>query len=64
MSFAPKEGAPGYIRVVARGCGGKRAYWGEFDCWHDYPWTCDDCPWLHENHKSRYDDGTQPLLTE
>ncbi|WP_175969645.1 hypothetical protein [Burkholderia sp. BCC0322] len=51
MSYEPKQGTPGYARVVARGCGGSRDYWGEFDCDHAHPWTCDDCPWRIENEK-------------
>lgn len=44
----PEVGARGYIRVVERGCGGTRDYWGDFDCSHGYGWTCDNCPWLNE----------------
>lgn len=44
--------APGYIRIVKRGCGGFRNdYTGEYDCSHDYPWTCDDCPVVTERYE-------------
>lgn len=44
----PKKGTKGYDRVVNRGCGGYRDYWGEYDCDHGYGWGCDYCPWLLE----------------
>lgn len=44
----PKKGSKGYDRVVNRGCGGYRDYWGEYDCDHGYGWGCDHCPWLLE----------------
>lgn len=45
----PKKGTKGYDRVVSRGCGGYRDYWGEYDCDHGYGWGCDHCPWLLEH---------------
>lgn len=48
----PLPGTRGYIRVVARGCGGYRdSYTLEYDCSHRYTWTCDDCPVLLEKYK-------------
>lgn len=53
MSYAPNPGTRGYIRVVARGCGGTYDEWnGEYDCSHAYPWTCDDCPIVAESQKT------------
>lgn len=44
----PDTDSPGYIRVVARGCGGTTTWEGEGDCSHGYTWTCEDCPVLRE----------------
>lgn len=38
-------------RIVNRGCGGYRDYWGEYDCHHGYDWTCDDCPVCQESQR-------------
>jgi hypothetical protein len=50
-----------YKRIVNRGCGGTRDYWGEYDCLHKYDWTCDECPWRKANEK--YID-TEPIIHE
>jgi hypothetical protein len=47
---APKRGTRRYKAVLDAGCGGKYDYWGEFDCDHEYDWTCDDCPINAEHH--------------
>lgn len=45
----PYEGSRGYIRVVARGCGGYQDYVTlEYDCGHGYLWSCEECPVLRE----------------
>lgn len=33
-----------YRRIVNRGCGGSRDYWGEYSCDHVYDWICEECP--------------------
>jgi hypothetical protein len=48
---APQHGTRRYIKVLEAGCGGYRDYWGEFDCRHNYPWTCDDCPIVVEQYR-------------
>lgn len=42
--YEPLPGSKGYKRVLDRGCGGTKDYYGEFDCCHNYPWYCEDCP--------------------
>lgn len=49
----------GYIRIVARGCGGTRDYWGEYDCTHRYPWTCGECPIVLERYKDEPEEEPQ-----
>ena len=48
----PKKGSSRYKSVVNTGCGGVVDYWGEYDCTHEYDWTCDDCPCGIEMRKS------------
>lgn len=47
MMKAPRKGSRQYKAVITAGCGGS---WQntpngeEFDCPHEYDWTCDVCP--------------------
>jgi hypothetical protein len=51
--IAPRPGSKRYEAVVKRGCGGYRDQFGEFDCPHEYPWSCDHCPCLIEKQKAQ-----------
>lgn len=43
----PKRGTKKYKAMVELGCGGRKIETldgTEYDCDHQYPWDCDDCP--------------------
>jgi hypothetical protein len=63
MHQRPEDGSRGYIRIVARGCGGSVDYFGEASCDHGYTWTCEECPVLREQWKQE-EVGAQPKQKE
>ena len=39
-----------YKRIIKLGCGGYRdSYYGDYDCSHEYDWSCENCPINREN---------------
>lgn len=52
-----------YIEIVKRGCGLRQyPYEGDWDCDHEYDWTCDDCPCSIENRKEKKNDKNNGTL--
>jgi hypothetical protein len=52
---APKHGTKRYKAVMKAGCGGYQdPYDGDYDCTHDYEWSCDECPVCYEVQYRKY----------
>ena len=53
----PVVGTKGYIRILKRGCGeylsNNHFDPPEYDCSHDYGWSCDECPILLESEQDK-----------
>ena len=53
----PKEVSKGFGRVLKRGCNPPKNLFGDvdldYDCDHDYRWTCDDCPIVIDKYSKK-----------
>lgn len=58
----PERGSKGWIRIIARGCGGWKDEWtGEYDCTH-YTWSCDECPWCIEKQEEKENEWREAIM--
>ena len=48
----PKWNDKAYRKILDRGCGlTYDEYNGDYDCLHQYPWDCEECPFVLERQK-------------